>query len=611
MGRPLIVLVLATSECIVQNAARLPRLRLHGSGLSPLLAPRQGQAQMKVRPVEDIVSLPRRYERWPIGEPQANPRNVQRPFSGLRGDIALRLPTYVEDWRAGLAVKTVGAALFLYFACLAPVVAFGGALQLATQGSLGIIECIISRGVCGMAYAVLAGQPMTFIGPTGLTLTFTTALYAWTAPRGVPFLPMYAWVGLWTAGFLLTAACTNLAGLIRYCTRFTEEVFNSFLGSTYIWSATNSLLGQLRAAVFATAAGAVTAAQSSASALLSLVLAALTLGLCQASSDLSTSRYGTARARSLVADFGPACAVATVSALSASRVVRLLAEVPRLALPTGAVKLGRPLLVPLFSLPLKFRLLAALPAVFLAILFFLDQNITVRTVNSPVNKLLPRPTYHLDLAVLGMLTAATSLCGLPWMCAATVESINHVRSMTVYNKPAVTNDMVSPSELDERELADLRMMFDSLDEGKTGSISSDKLVSLLRSRSLGEGELLTTAEAARQAAGVLQRFDSSGDGKLQFDEFVSLCVASAEGEQITPDAKPAKDDDDGDAGESTVVETRLSGFLVHAMVLGTLSCVSRLRVVPIARGQVSKSGGTVPRVALARPPSDTAVAQPC
>ena len=56
------------------------------------------------------------------------------------------------------------------------------------------------------------------------------------------------------------------------------------------------------------------------------------------------------------------------------------------------------------------------------------QNITVRTVNSPINKLRPRATYHLDLLVLGLLTGAASVCGLPWMCAATVESINHIKA---------------------------------------------------------------------------------------------------------------------------------------------------------------------------------------
>jgi hypothetical protein len=159
LGLLLVLGGLLEGDAFVRGGSQLPRLRrqLHigGSG---------ARARPTMKMVEDIVSLPRRYERWPLGDAQANPTNVQRPFSGLRGDIALRLPTYVDDWRAGLQAKTVGATLFLYFACLAPVVAFGGALQLATQGSLGIIECIISRGVCGMAYAVLAGQPMTFIG---------------------------------------------------------------------------------------------------------------------------------------------------------------------------------------------------------------------------------------------------------------------------------------------------------------------------------------------------------------------------------------------------------------------------------------------------------------
>ena len=46
---------------------------------------------------------------------------------------------------------------------------------------------------------------------------------------------------------------------------------------------------------------------------------------------------------------------------------------------------GRPLLIPMLALPWEWRLVAILPAFFLATLFFLDQHITVRTVNSPAN----------------------------------------------------------------------------------------------------------------------------------------------------------------------------------------------------------------------------------
>ena len=157
---------------------------------------------------------------------------------------------------------------------------------------------------CGLSYASLAGQPMTFIGPTGLPLAFATALYAVGPPRGIPFLPMYTWVGLWTCGFLSLAACTNAANLIRYCTRFTEDVFNAFLGTSYLHSSATAMWMRLVAASRAAAAGARSAASASASALLSLCWGLLTFGACEGSTRLSASRYFPRTLRSLIADFG-------------------------------------------------------------------------------------------------------------------------------------------------------------------------------------------------------------------------------------------------------------------------------------------------------------------
>ena len=207
---------------------------------------------------------------------------------------------------------------------------------------------------------------------------------------------------------------------------------HAILGTSYLYSATSALGGRLAAAVSIgreSASRSLRAARSSSSALLSLVYGVLTFALCECSRSISTSRYFSLTFRSFVADFGAALAVGAVSLLSLTRAASLLADVPRLA--CDATTLGRPLLVPLWSLPLAWRVLAAVPALFLAILFFLDQNITVRTVNSPGYSLVPRATYHLDLLVLGTLTGLVSICGLPWMCAATVESINHIRSLTM------------------------------------------------------------------------------------------------------------------------------------------------------------------------------------
>ena len=67
-----------------------------------------------------------------------------------------------------------------------------------------------------------------------------------------------------------------MANLIRYCTRFTEDVFNAFLGTTYLHSATTAMWSRLVAATAAAAAGARHAASASSSALLSLVFGLLT-----------------------------------------------------------------------------------------------------------------------------------------------------------------------------------------------------------------------------------------------------------------------------------------------------------------------------------------------
>lgn len=372
---------------------------------------------------------------WPIGDPRANPEvGGQRGLlsvqwgKGIRDDFRRRAPLYVSDWVDGLTPKSLAAICFLWFACLAPVLAFGGAMSVLTQGTMGVPEVILSRGVCGMVHAVISGQPMTFLGPTGLTLAFTTALYGYCTALGVPFLPMYAWVGLWTSGMLLVAALANLSGLIRFCTRFTEDVFNALLAFNYASEAFRSIKS-----------GFVNSLDMG-SGFLTLNTAVLTAWLCQLTTGFRSKRYLSPMAREAISDFGPPVVILAITLASLTPFAARLGTLARLPVSAAAaagasrLDLGRPLLVNLMVLETKWRLLAVLPAFFLAILFFLDQNITVRTVNSPSNKLRKGMAYHLDLLALALVNFGASLCGLPWMCSATVESLNHIRAMSIYSK---------------------------------------------------------------------------------------------------------------------------------------------------------------------------------
>lgn len=101
---------------------------------------------------------------------------------------------------------------------------------------------------------------------------------------------------------------------------------------------------------------------------------------------------------------------------------------------------GRPWMVPLFDLPVWARWGAFFPALMATVLLFLDQNITVRLVNNPQYKMEKGRRksnmldgMHADMLVISILTFITSLIGLPWLVAATVRSISHVRALSIFD----------------------------------------------------------------------------------------------------------------------------------------------------------------------------------
>lgn len=357
---------------------------------------------------------------WPLGPPNLPLRIARRYWlKGLRDDIARRAPLYASDWIDGVQWKSVPAVLYLYFACLAPVVAFGGITFALTGGSMGVVEFLVSAGISGMLYAALSGQPLTFIAPTGLTLAFTCALYGFCEVNGMPFLSTYAWVGVWAALILCLASLSNCSDLIKHCTRFTDDIFNSLIATNFVFEAGRSLLGSFF--------------ESGADKTTSFAAVALALGTYLIGSGLTglrSSRFFFRRARNVLADFGPVlsiCIMSTLAWLPAISKVGLQS----LAVPSSFSLAGdRPLFIPMLSTPLSVKIAAFIPALLLTCLFFLDQNISVRVVNSPAHQLKKGPGYHLDLLVLAVCTFLCSICGLPLMCAGTVQSVAHVRALT-------------------------------------------------------------------------------------------------------------------------------------------------------------------------------------
>ncbi len=57
---------------------------------------------------------------------------------GLRDDVKRKMLYYLSDYKDGLNFQCISAVLFMYFACLSPIITFGGLLGAATDQNMVI-----------------------------------------------------------------------------------------------------------------------------------------------------------------------------------------------------------------------------------------------------------------------------------------------------------------------------------------------------------------------------------------------------------------------------------------------------------------------------------------
>lgn len=357
-----------------------------------------------------------------------------RPFGGLMADVKRRLAHYVSDYRDGFHIKTLASTFFLFFACLAPAIIFGGLMDGKTGGGsgvaggdIGVVEMILATAICGLVYAIFAGQPMIILGGTGPMLIFTGILYDYCQKNGIAFLPAYAWVGIWTGVILLILAASDASALMRYFTRFTDEIFAALISVIFIYEAIEKLVHIFQEAHEGNAIGHDVA-------LLSLILALGTFYVASSLSSFRKSHLLNPAAREFLADFGPTIAIFSMALIGWLSREAVPGVAPLPAPEQFQTSSGRDWLIPFLSAPPSVIALSIIPALLCSVLVYLDQNITARLVNSPDNNLQKGESYHLDLAVVGGLIAFCSVFGLPWLVAATVRSLNHVRSLATSEK---------------------------------------------------------------------------------------------------------------------------------------------------------------------------------
>uniref|UniRef100_A0A8B9VXE6 Anion exchange protein n=1 Tax=Anas zonorhyncha TaxID=75864 RepID=A0A8B9VXE6_9AVES len=165
-----------------------------------------------------------------------------RLFGGLILDVKRKVPWFWSDFRDALSLQCLASFLFLYCACMSPVITFGGLLGEATDGHISAMESLLGASMTGVVYSLFAGQPLTILGSTGPVLVFEKILYKFCKDYALSYLSLRTCIGLWTAFLCVVLVATDASCLVCYITRFTEEAFAALICIIFIYEALEKLI---------------------------------------------------------------------------------------------------------------------------------------------------------------------------------------------------------------------------------------------------------------------------------------------------------------------------------------------------------------------------------
>ncbi|XP_043364941.1 sodium bicarbonate cotransporter 3 isoform X5 [Dermochelys coriacea] len=414
-------------------------------------------------------------------------RRTGRLFGGLILDIKRKAPFFLSDFKDALSLQCLASILFLYCACMSPVITFGGLLGEATEGRISAIESLFGASLTGIAYSLFAGQPLTILGSTGPVLVFEKILFKFCKDYGLSYLSLRTSIGLWTSFLCIVLVATDASSLVCYITRFTEEAFAALICIIFIYEALEKLfhLGELYAFNMHndldkltsyscvcsepqnpsnetlqmwlktnTSVDTVTWTNLTVSEckkfhgvflgsacghhgpyipdvlFWSVILFFTTFFLSSFLKQFKTKRYFPTKVRSTISDFAVFLTIVIMVLIDwLVGVPSAKLHVPEKFEPTQKDRGW--LIDPLGGNPWWTLLVAAFPALLCTILIFMDQQITAVIINRKEHKLKKGCGYHLDLLMVGVMLGICSIMGLPWFVAATVLSISHVNSLKV------------------------------------------------------------------------------------------------------------------------------------------------------------------------------------
>uniref|UniRef100_S4RD40 Anion exchange protein n=1 Tax=Petromyzon marinus TaxID=7757 RepID=S4RD40_PETMA len=393
-----------------------------------------------------------------------------RPFGGVVRDARRRYPFYPSDIKDAVDPQCLAAVIFIYFAALSPAITFGGLLGEKTQGLIGVSELIISTSIQSIFFALLSAQPLLIVGFSGPLLVFEEAFFSFCWSQDVEYLTGRLWIGFWLILIVLLTVAFEGSFLVRYISRFTQEIFSILISIIFIyetfyklfkvfkehpllktytiggtdlagsgvWGNASMVIGSATAAARNDTDAPTKMPSQPNTSLLSLVLMSGTFFIAFFLRKLKNSRFLAGKVRRVIGDFGVPIAI-LIMVLVDSAIPDTYTQ--KLAVPDG-FSVTSPdqrswLVNPLgvrSTFPVWMMFACVVPAALVFILIFMETQITTLIVSKSERRLVKGSGFHLDLLLIVLMGGASALLGVPWLTAATVRSVTHVNALTVMSK---------------------------------------------------------------------------------------------------------------------------------------------------------------------------------
>ncbi|XP_017392253.1 anion exchange protein 4 isoform X2 [Cebus imitator] len=467
------------------------------------------QREIKGPAVPCLTSAEDRHRHDPH-TPSPELQRTGRLFGGLFQDVRRKAPWYPSDFLDALHLQCFSAVLYIYLATVTNAITFGGLLGDATDGAQGVMESFLGTAVAGAAFCLMAGQPLTILSSTGPVLVFERLLFSFSRDYSLDYLPFRLWVGIWVATFCLVLVATEASVLVRYFTRFTEEGFCALISLIFIYDAVGKMLNLAhtypiqkagssaygclcqypgpggnesqwtrtrpkdRDDILSMDLGLINASLLPPPectrqgghprgpgchtvpdiAFFSLLLFLTSFFFAMALKCIKTSRFLPSVVRRGLSDFSSVLAILLGCGLDAF----LGLATPKLMVPREFKPTlpGRGWLVsPFGANRWWWSVAAALPALLLSILIFMDQQITAVILNRVEYRLKKGAGFHLDLFCVAMLMLLTSVLGLPWYVSATVISLAHMDSLRRESRACAPGELPNFLGIREQRLTGL------------------------------------------------------------------------------------------------------------------------------------------------------------